>query len=236
MSKFNQSGSYVCPVFATSGKCGEQDALEVMEQFKDFYETKLSEIDVQGGGDCLELKLKIQKRWIDDLTEQTQMMARIVKELEEEATSRVQMLEDKLRQTSKSAYEVMKRYQTYSVTHNLGEPFQKVFYLENDLKNLLEFIRRIRDDRKWNIDGLQFYDVTYSDLFGKEPTCDCDIPSKETNLIPIANGLNSMKKDTTPKTKQETFTPDQDDCNQSFEEMLKKKTEEFETLKQVCNM
>jgi hypothetical protein len=178
MSKFNQSGSYVCPVFATSGKCGEQDALEVMEQFKDFYETKLSEIDVQGGGDCLELKLKIQKRWIDDLTEQTQMMARIVKELEEEATSRVQMLEDKLRQTSKSAYEVMKRYQTYSVTHNLGEPFQKVFYLENDLKNLLEFIRRIRDDRKWNIDGLQFYDVTYSDLFGKEPTCDCDIPSK----------------------------------------------------------
>jgi hypothetical protein len=57
MSKFNQSGSYVCPVFATSGKCGEQDALEVMEQFKDFYETKLSEIDVQGGGDCLEVRV-----------------------------------------------------------------------------------------------------------------------------------------------------------------------------------
>src|SRR5699024_8805101 len=52
------------------------------------------------------LKLKIQRRWIEDLTEQTQMMARIVKELEDEATCRVRMLEDKLRQTSKCAYEV----------------------------------------------------------------------------------------------------------------------------------
>lgn len=50
--------------------------------------------------------MKIQRRWIDDLTEQTQMMARIVKELEAEATNRVRMLEDKLKQNSKSAYEV----------------------------------------------------------------------------------------------------------------------------------
>ncbi|XP_015835667.1 myosin-10 isoform X4 [Tribolium castaneum] len=104
MSKSNTDRD-VCPVFASSGKCGEQDALDVMEQFRSFYENKLNEIDHQGGGDCLELKLKVQRRWIDDLTEQTQMMARIVKELEDEATNRVRMLEDKLRQTSKSAYE-----------------------------------------------------------------------------------------------------------------------------------
>lgn len=54
MSKLNND-NYVCPVFAKSGKCGEQDALRVMEQFKDFYEEKLNEIDVQGGGDCLEV-------------------------------------------------------------------------------------------------------------------------------------------------------------------------------------
>lgn len=52
------------------------------------------------------MKLKVQQRWIEDLTEQTQMMARFVRELEDEATNRVQMLEDKLKQTSKSAYEV----------------------------------------------------------------------------------------------------------------------------------
>ncbi|KYB27455.1 hypothetical protein TcasGA2_TC033262 [Tribolium castaneum] len=191
MSKSNTDRD-VCPVFASSGKCGEQDALDVMEQFRSFYENKLNEIDHQGGGDCLELKLKVQRRWIDDLTEQTQMMARIVKELEDEATNRVRMLEDKLRQTSKSAYEVMKRYQNYSITHNLDEPFQKVFYLENDLKNLLEFIRRIREDRKWSIDGLQFYDITYKDLFGKEQYDSND--NKERNLVPVASKDANKRK------------------------------------------
>ena len=70
--------------------------------------------------------------------------------------------------------QVMKRYQNYSISHNLDEPFQKVFYLENDLKNLLEFLRRVRDDKKWSIDGLRFYDVTYKDLFGKGNSCDCE--------------------------------------------------------------
>ncbi|XP_063931936.1 putative autophagy-related protein 11 isoform X5 [Zophobas morio] len=229
MSKVGTSRDYPCPAFATSGRCDEQDALRVMEQFKDFYEGKLNEIDVQGGGDCLELKLKIQKRWIDDLTEQTQMMARIVKELEDEATSRVRMLEDKLRQTSKSAYEVMKRYQNYSISHNLDEPFQKVFYLENDLKNLLEFLRRVRDDKKWSIDGLRFYDVTYKDLFGKGNSCDCE----EKDVDPLTNGLSLKTKDAPPI--EDTRKPENaDDDNKTHEEliqMLNKKTDEYDELR-----
>ncbi|XP_063931933.1 golgin subfamily A member 6-like protein 24 isoform X2 [Zophobas morio] len=210
MSKVGTSRDYPCPAFATSGRCDEQDALRVMEQFKDFYEGKLNEIDVQGGGDCLELKLKIQKRWIDDLTEQTQMMARIVKELEDEATSRVRMLEDKLRQTSKSAYE-------------------KVFYLENDLKNLLEFLRRVRDDKKWSIDGLRFYDVTYKDLFGKGNSCDCE----EKDVDPLTNGLSLKTKDAPPI--EDTRKPENaDDDNKTHEEliqMLNKKTDEYDELR-----
>ncbi|RZC42884.1 hypothetical protein BDFB_003218 [Asbolus verrucosus] len=174
-----------------------------MNKFRKFYEDKLREIDIEGGGDCLELKLKLQERWIKDLTEQTEMMAKIVKELEEEATARVRMLEDKLRQTSKAAYE-------------------KVFYVENDLKNLLEFIRRIRDDCKWSIDGLQFYDVTYNDLFGREQSCECDETPKDAIVVPVSNGLDS-KKDTSCNTEIE---------NSEFEEILKKKAEEYEALKQ----
>ncbi|XP_044268220.1 myosin heavy chain, cardiac muscle isoform-like isoform X4 [Tribolium madens] len=229
MSKSNDS--YVCPVFATSGKCGEQDALEVMEQFRSFYEGKLNEIDHQGGGDCLELKLKIQRRWIDDLTEQTQMMAKIVKELEDEATTRVRMLEDKLRQTSKSAYEVMKRYQNYSITHNLDEPFQKVFYLENDMKNLLEFIRRIRDDRKWSIDGLQFYDVTYKDLFGTEQ-CDCN--DKERNLALVGSKEANNRKGPPSEAKADESIDENENSKVSDDvfQQLKKKTDEYESLRQ----
>ncbi|XP_044268218.1 myosin-10-like isoform X2 [Tribolium madens] len=210
MSKSNDS--YVCPVFATSGKCGEQDALEVMEQFRSFYEGKLNEIDHQGGGDCLELKLKIQRRWIDDLTEQTQMMAKIVKELEDEATTRVRMLEDKLRQTSKSAYE-------------------KVFYLENDMKNLLEFIRRIRDDRKWSIDGLQFYDVTYKDLFGTEQ-CDCN--DKERNLALVGSKEANNRKGPPSEAKADESIDENENSKVSDDvfQQLKKKTDEYESLRQ----
>ncbi|XP_015835665.1 myosin-10 isoform X1 [Tribolium castaneum] len=230
MSKSNTDRD-VCPVFASSGKCGEQDALDVMEQFRSFYENKLNEIDHQGGGDCLELKLKVQRRWIDDLTEQTQMMARIVKELEDEATNRVRMLEDKLRQTSKSAYEVMKRYQNYSITHNLDEPFQKVFYLENDLKNLLEFIRRIREDRKWSIDGLQFYDITYKDLFGKEQYDSND--NKERNLVPVASKDANKRKGTPSEAKADESVDENENnkCGDVFEQ-LKRKTIEYEALRQ----
>lgn len=38
--------------------------------------------------------------------------------------------------------------------------------LEADIKNLLEFIRRVRDEGKWSVDGLEFCNVSIEDLFG----------------------------------------------------------------------
>lgn len=61
----------------------------------------------------------------------------------------------------------MKRYREYDITNDLlAEPLQKTFSLENDQKNLLEFIRRVREENDWSVDGLKFFDVTYKDLFG----------------------------------------------------------------------
>lgn len=54
MSKFDNSDSG-CPVFEDSEKCGEMDTLEIMDKFKRFYEKKLQEVDIEGGGDCLEV-------------------------------------------------------------------------------------------------------------------------------------------------------------------------------------
>lgn len=63
----------------------------------------------------------------------------------------------------------MNKYRQYDVTNEiLTEPLEKIFRLENDQKNLLEFIRRIRDDNKWDFEGLSFYEISYKDLFGND--------------------------------------------------------------------
>lgn len=61
----------------------------------------------------------------------------------------------------------MKKYSEFDMTINLKGTLQKIMYLENDLGNLLEFIRRIREEGVWNSDGLDFHEITASDLYGK---------------------------------------------------------------------
>lgn len=63
----------------------------------------------------------------------------------------------------------MNKYRQYDVTNEiLTEPLEKIFRLENDQKNLLEFIRRIREDGKWDFHGLSFFEISYKDLFGND--------------------------------------------------------------------
>ena len=76
------------------------------------------------------------------------MMARIVKELEDEATSRVRMLEDKLRQTSKSAYEVS--------CENKKKVFRAVFCVRSSFFASSEIIELLPDPsfpskNKWRV-------------------------------------------------------------------------------------
>lgn len=60
----------------------------------------------------------------------------------------------------------MQKYRDFSLSINLDETFQKLVYLQSDLRNLLEFIRRVRDEDSWNTDGLEFYNVKCEDLLG----------------------------------------------------------------------
>ena len=36
----------------------------------------------------------------------------------------------------------------------------------SDIANLVEFIRRVREERRWDVSGLAFYDVAVEDIFG----------------------------------------------------------------------
>lgn len=86
----------------------------------------------------------------------------------------------------------MKRYREYDVTSDLlGEPLQKTFALENDQKNLLEFIRRIREENNWSVDGLKFFDVTYKDLFGSIKTEEDYCAAKNEYVLIIFSKLYS---------------------------------------------
>ncbi|KAF2903682.1 hypothetical protein ILUMI_02477 [Ignelater luminosus] len=150
-------------------KCGETQTLEIIKEFRQLYENKMKQIDAEGGGDCvsgLQAKLDLQHEWIRDLTEQNEMLVKTVEELESEATERVLMLEEKLRNSAKNGCEVMQKYRDFSLSINLDETFQKLVYLQSDLRNILEFIRRVREEDNWNTDGLEFYNVKCEDLLG----------------------------------------------------------------------
>lgn len=55
----------------------------------------------------LQAKLNLQQHWIQDLTEQNEMLVSIVEELEQEATERIRLLEDKLKKTATAEREVI---------------------------------------------------------------------------------------------------------------------------------
>lgn len=61
----------------------------------------------------------------------------------------------------------MKKYNELDMTINLKGTLQKIMQLESDVTNLLEFIRRIREEGVWNTDGLDFHKIKSNDLYGK---------------------------------------------------------------------
>ena len=42
--------------------------------------------------------------------------------------------------------------------------------LQSDISNLLEFIRRIREEKRWDVTGLTFNELTQDDIFGTKDT------------------------------------------------------------------
>ncbi|XP_056635148.1 uncharacterized protein LOC130444136 isoform X7 [Diorhabda sublineata] len=159
--------SYGCPVPVGNSVCGETRTLDIINEFKRLYEEKMHEIDNSSCGDCLQEKIKLQQDWIGDLTEQNEMLVRAVEELEQEATERVKMLEEKLQKSAQCICEVMKKYREHDITEDiLEEPRKRIFNLESDVRNLLELIRRVRDEDDFSLGGLTFYEVTHKELLG----------------------------------------------------------------------
>lgn len=110
--------------------------------------------------------------WIKDLTEQNTLLVQVVEELEHEASERVSLLEEKLRDSSKTSFEIMKTFQQYDVQNisSQAEILQRMMHFQSDINNLTEFIRRVREEGSWNTEGLHFYTVASDDLCGEIPS------------------------------------------------------------------
>ncbi|KAK4880743.1 hypothetical protein RN001_008889 [Aquatica leii] len=170
-----------------SQTCRETQTLEIIKEFNRVYESKLQELGSIGGGDNLLAKLHLQQDWIRDLTQQNEMLVKAVEELEKDAAERVSMLEERLQ----NGAQVMRKCKDNCSVY-LNETFQKMDYLYNDVHNLVEFVKRVRDNKQWSIEGLDFYTINASCLLKPCSGC-CDCLSFIQN-IPVQDNQPSQQK------------------------------------------
>lgn len=149
--------------------CMETKSLSIVHEFNKIYEDQISRIDRMAGDNIevyssgvvghvpprlfhfvclvshvLQLKYPVYCDWVSKLIEQNTDLVELVEELEREACLRLNMLEMKSK-----------------------EDFTKMKNLKTDQNNVLEVLKRAREHRRWDADGLQFHYVTHEDLFGR---------------------------------------------------------------------
>lgn len=95
------------------------------------------------------------------MVEQNKCLIDVVKELEIETSNRLSLLENKLHKDETFLNEA-----SNIVNGNKNSQTEE---FESDLKNLLEVIRRAREDKLWSVDGLEFKTILFEDIFGKVP-------------------------------------------------------------------
>lgn len=104
----------------------------------------------------LQKQLRIYHDWVESLNAQNGDLIRTVEEIEAEACKRLDMLEQQL---------------TGGTNTTLADPASseaRIRRLQSDVTNLLEFLRRARDEGSWNAKGLIFYGLRCEDILGKD--------------------------------------------------------------------
>ncbi|PSN47541.1 hypothetical protein C0J52_08391 [Blattella germanica] len=151
---------------------GESKNLEILNEIKQIYEDRLRRIDDEIGDAGTELKLRTLQSWVMDLGEQNAMLVQTVEQLEREASERVALLKEGLDRSARSALNFMNKLDEEAVGQKVIPPDQneellhtKIRNLQSDITNLLELIRRAREENNWDITGLIFTELSFDDVF-----------------------------------------------------------------------
>ncbi|KAG8248748.1 WD repeat-containing protein 83 [Homalodisca vitripennis] len=99
-------------------------------------------------------RVRVLQKWVKDLTDQNDLLVKTVEELETDALQRLTLLEANI---------------TDNQNPQLPCTDTRVEHLCNDIRNLLELLRRFREKGFWYLNNLKFKIVTYEDIFGCPP-------------------------------------------------------------------
>ena len=187
-------GDNNCAAFdRTTGElCGETESLKIIDEFQKLYETRIENVDreLENEFDQVCMKLEISREWIRNLREQNVMLVKTVEDLEQAASDRVKLLEQKLQQSSVILSENMTNSDhTEKTIHTLSNRVsnlekdekcmrQKLEFLQSDIRGLIEYIRRATQENHWSLDGIKFFEIQPSDI--PIPN-DCTCGQEETN-------------------------------------------------------
>uniref|UniRef100_A0A1Y1MZS5 Uncharacterized protein n=1 Tax=Photinus pyralis TaxID=7054 RepID=A0A1Y1MZS5_PHOPY len=173
--KFGPDG---CQVNLGDRICRETETLAIIQEFNRTYQAKLREIGNIGGGDNLQRRVNLQQDWIRDLTQQNEMLVKIVESLEKEAADKVALLAKKLETSTLSSE-------------------KRIRLLESDVRSLVEVIKRARDENRWSANGLKFFTVNPDTFLLK---CECSLipptpPERQDNVsLKITDSLHRRVK------------------------------------------
>ncbi|XP_015185584.1 PREDICTED: kinectin-like [Polistes dominula] len=162
----------------TGETCGETESLQILNEFRKLYEARIEKVDSESANefDRVSMKMKIMTEWIKDLGEQNIMLVNTVQDLEQTASDRVKILEEKLKQSSKVVSDkILLSNQSEERLNVLSNRIreleddekylhQKIDFLWIDIKGLLELLKRAQQNNCWSLDGIKFYFINPNDI------------------------------------------------------------------------
>jgi hypothetical protein len=91
---------------------------------------------------------ELLKDWIASLQTTNLDLITTYSELEREACNRLKLLSAKLAQCT---------------------PTSNPSLIQQDLRTVLEVVRRVREEQSWSANGLEFHTISYEDVYGPPP-------------------------------------------------------------------
>ncbi|XP_037297779.1 uncharacterized protein LOC115445349 isoform X2 [Manduca sexta] len=135
-------------------ECKGGPTLDILKDIQKAYEDRMQLIERVGGSNKLQMQVDVLRSWVSDLVGQNTLLARAVEELEAEATTRL-LLER--RRNSEMISELQAERAALR---------RRIARKDSDLRGLVEVLRRLREFDYCTLDGIHFFEVTESDIFG----------------------------------------------------------------------
>ncbi|CAH0404538.1 unnamed protein product [Chilo suppressalis] len=160
--------------------CKGGPTLAILQEVQRGYEERMALIERLGGANKLQMQVEVLRGWVGDLSGQNTLLARAVEELEAEATSRL-LLEK--RRHSEIVCEL--RAEREALRRRLARK-------DSDLRGLVEVLRRLRESDYCTLDGIHFFEITESQIFGS--------PEWRQEKLEDGDGVGDIKRKHRSKT------------------------------------